>query len=270
MIKNRFPKILLTLLVLIIIFPVTVQAKTKTPYICPQYDVAKGRTNVWSSYALFHNSLVIYADDLLPNQTYKLYKKEAKKKWKIVDTFYCKATLVENKYTFHTYTDNTGIMYNYDDTYGFVDDNIKPNTCYYYKLYSCDTKQFSGTKVYWSPVKNPWKNFRQIGNKVTWKKSKNVAGYYILYHKHYSFLDGYFQDDVYNLQKVSAKKNTYTIPNGYKADSVYAYTKHFGKYYLDYVGMFRSEGAMRKYIKDLLLEAILQDPKWVFDARKDG
>lgn len=220
---------------------------------CSSKKVAKNTSSVMSSYALYHNKITVQFEDLLPNTTYKLYRKEANKKWKVIDTFTVEAEIVENGYT---YKDENGVLYDYEDSYVFIDKKLKENTRYYYKLYSCDTRKYTKTESYWTAVNHP-KKVKQSGNKVNWEKSKGASGYLVYYHKHYSFLDGYYQDNVYYYKKVSKKKTSYTIPNGYKIDGVYAYTKHNNGYYLNWSGVHSSEGSIKKYVKDGIMKYVL-------------
>ena len=116
-----------------------VSAKEKVPYVVSQKKIAKNTSNVMSSYSLY-DEIYIEFQDLLPNETYRIYRKESKKRWKVIKTFKLEAKSTEDGYN---YEDENGICYNYDDYYEYVDKNVKENTCYRYKLYSCDTGKFS-------------------------------------------------------------------------------------------------------------------------------
>ena len=229
-------------------------AQNKQPYVVPQNKVAKNTSKVMSSYALYHDKLVIEFNDLLPNTTYKIYRKEANKKWKVVKTFTVEAEIVKNGYT---YRDENGVMYDYEDRYTYVDKKLKENTQYSYKLYSCKTKKFTKTEKYWTALSHP-KNVKQSGNNVTWSKSKGASGYMIYYHKHYSFLDGYYQDDVYYCKKINKNKTSYVIPEGCKVDGVYSYTKHNKGFYVDWSGVHSSEGSVKNYVNTGSLKYILK------------
>jgi len=214
------------------------------PQAWKQKDVAKNTANVMSSYALYDNRLVLGFDNLMPGTTYKLYRRESKKKWKLIDTF-------------------TGDEYN-ELNWGYTDNKVKANMRYDYKLYDCNSGKYTKVETYWTPVKHP-KKVKQSGNTVTWKKSKGANGYFVYYHKHYSILDGFLQRDEYFCKKVSNKKLSYTLPEGCKVDGVYAYSKHNGGYYLSWAGIYKNANVAKKYVKNGCMKFVLKHKKQFWD-----
>jgi hypothetical protein len=251
--KSKTIKYMALFCLFTLMLTVTVNAKTRNPYIVSQSKVAKNANNVMSSYALYDNEITLEFEDLLPNTTYKVYRKEAKKKWKVVGTFTTENYSIEDDEDIPIDDEDC-----YDgDEYEFVDDKVKENTCYYYKLYSCKTKKYTKVQTYWTAARHP-KNVRQVGNKVKWTKRKNVDGYLVYFHKHYSFLDGYYQDNVYYCKKVGKNSRSCIIPTGDKIDGVYTYTKHGGKYYVNWAGVFATEGKMRGYVRNGTMKYVLK------------
>ena len=261
---KRFKLIVFSIIILMISFNVSimnVDAKEKKPYLWKQTAIAKNTSNVMSSYALYDNEISLSFKHLQPNTKYKIYRKEAKKAWKVVKTFFVDVEMEETdpEEGSYDYVDESGIYYSvwYDDTYHFTDRRVKSNTRYYYKLYSCGTKKYSNIESYWTAVKHP-KKFKQSGNIVTWDKVKGTSGYLIWYRKHFSFLDGYYEDNVYYCKIISKEKTSYILPNGCKIKGVYAFTKHGGRYYLNWSGIHKTQGSMKTYVKNGILDLVIK------------
>lgn len=214
-------------------------AKDRIPYVVKQSSIAKNTSNVMSSYALYDNEITICFAGLSPNTKYKVYRKEAKKSWKVVKTFF-----KDSKDT-------------YNHTFSFTDRKVKSNTRYYYKIYSYRTKKYSKSETYWTAIKHP-KKFQQSGNWVTWNKVKGASGYLVWYRKHFSFLGGYYEDNVYYCKIISAKKTSYILPQGCKIKGVYAFTKHKDRYYLNWSGVHKTQGSMKTYVKDGVLDHVIK------------
>lgn len=235
-------------------------AKTLTPYVAEQKEIAQNTSRVLSSYSLYDNEIYVEFKDLEPNVKYKIFRKEGNKNWKVIKTFVAEAEISEDGS--YSYEDENGICYNYDDYLEYTDKKVKSNTRYKYKLYSCDTGKYSKTETYWTAANHP-KKVKQKGQKVTWKKVKGVKGYAVYYWKNYSFLDGYITDKKYFCKIVSAKSKSFTLPAKCKVGGVYSYTKHDGGYYLGWSGIHKTQGSMKAYIRDgLLYDVIKKKIRW--------
>lgn len=224
------------------VFTIQIPRRKKDAHITPQSKVTDA-SKVLSSCSLYNNELSLEFDNLEPDTTYRIYRREAKKKWKIINTFY-----VEEE-------DLNG---NYEPYHEYIDKRVKSNTHYYYKLYACETGEYSKTESYWTPCKHP-KNIKQSGQFVRWDKTKGARGYFIVYYKKYKVWS-YSKDDYIvhtdsHCELIHPNKNYFNIPNGYKLDGVCAYTKHKGLFYVDWVGTYKNESILKR-LSDFAVEVV--------------
>lgn len=216
-------------------------------------------TERYSSYSsVFKDAFAFDVANFTPGYTYDIYYRPSKsKRWKLYKT-YVAPNEESDDYWYFGKARPKGCS----NIVHFWITKTTPNTKYYVRVKTRDTKKWSKTVAFWSTTKSP--KYRKTGRTVTWNKINGASGYIVgmrryVYWEWHDGLPVWVNNYEYYTDIVSNRTKTYICPKGYSLIGVYAYAKHGKYYYVDGYGLFSK--------KNKLLDAP-EWPEYTYKLRK--